>query len=303
MKRVLSFLFLVVCVSNVWAGDYWNAEPGASTMKFLYLKPAPRAAALGGAGIASPESPSELSRNPLAVLSAENAEIGWNQIVFSDETDADFLSLYYALPYKNFAFSAALEFIGYGDLEGRDEDGFKTGNFTASAWAIQLGAGYKHSQFKYALSARFASQTIDEMTAIAFLADGAVSVDLNRYLAFGAAVTNAGYVSEYESGHEVPPTAVQAGLTGMYPITKIFDLSLHADLYRRADSDMYGLFGGEMTYRKILTLRAGYAVRPDTDDGVSGGLGIRFGQIHVEYAYAANPTLGGDHHISIGLQF
>ena len=301
MKKVLLFLFILS--SSLIAGDYWNASPGASAMKFLYLKPAPRAAALSGAGIAKPKSAAELSANPLATLSAVNPEIGVNQIVFSDKIDAKLFSLYYALPYENISFSAALTFLGYDDLEGRNEDGFQTGNFGASAYALQLGAGYKHKMFSYAISAKFASETIDDATAVAFLADGGASVSVNPYLSFGATITNVGYVSPFESGHEVPPTALETGITGTIPILSNFELSLNADLYRRADSETQGLFGAEISYLDILMLRAGYSLRDDTDDGVSAGIGIHFNQIKVEYAYTTNNTLDANHHIHLSLEF
>lgn len=286
-----------------FAGDYWNADPGASSMKFLYLKASPRQAAISGAGVAFPASPAELARNPLASLSAEKAEIGLNQIIFSDDVDAHFTSLYYALPYKQFAFSAGLEFLGYGDLEGRDEDGFLTGEYSSSAYALQLGVGFSPNMFKWAITARFASQTIDDETALGFLVDGGVSVLLNEYIAFGATITNAGYVTAYDSKHEVPPTALQSGVTLQIPNVSIFDFALYADLYRRADSDMHFFSGLEIAYLKILVLRVGYALRPDTEDGVSGGLGVCFGGISVDYAYEANPSLGGNHHLRLGLAF
>lgn len=301
MKKI--FFLITFCALACFAGDYWNAESGASAMKFLYLKSSPRMAALGGAGVASPQSASELSRNPLAMLAPSVAEFGLNQIIFAEDVEASFTSLYYALPYKHFAFSAGLEFLGYGDLEGRDEDGFLTGEYSSSAYALQLGVGFSPNMFKWSFTARLASQTIDDETAFGFLVDGGVSVLLNKYIAFGAIITNAGYVTAYDSKHEVPPTALQSGITLQIPNVSIFDFALHADLYRRADSDMHFFSGLEIAYLKILVLRVGYAVRPDTEDGVSGGLGVCFGGISVDYAYEANPSLGGNHHLRLGLAF
>lgn len=301
MKKI--FFLITFCALACFAGDYWNAESGASTMKFLYLKSSPRMAALGGAGVASPQSASEVSRNPLAMLASREAEFGLNQIIFAEDVEASFTSLYYALPYRHFAFSAGLEFLGYGDLEGRDEDGFLTGEYSSSAYALQVGVGFSPNMFKWAITARFASQTIDDETALGFLVDGGVSVLLNKYIAFGATITNAGYVTAYDSKHEVPPTALQSGVTLQIPNVSIFDFALHADLYRRADSDMHFFSGLEIAYLKILVLRVGYALRPDTEDGVSGGLGVCFGGISVDYAYEANPSLGGNHHLRLGLAF
>ena len=300
MKKLVLILLAAVAA---FAGDYWNAETGASSMQFLYLKPAPRAAALSNAGIATPAGPSEVVGNPLAPLAATEPEIGWNQIVFSDKVGAKLLSLYYAMPYEHFVFSGGLEFLGYDDLEGRDEEGFETGEFSASAWAAQLGVGFRHAMFKWALSARFASQTIDDETAYGFLADGGVSVALDRHITFATVVTNAGYVTEYEGNHRVPPTAVQSGVTGTFALNQIFDLAMSADLYRQADSDLMAMAGAEFMYRKMLVFRAGYAYRPDTDDGVSGGIAVRIDRVNVEYAYATDPTLDGNHHINIALRF
>ncbi len=301
-KRTAFFAFL--CAATCLAGGrFWNVDQGGTTMKFLSLSTSPRSAALAGAGVAMPSGFSEVSRNPLATTSSEVPQAGIEHVRFSSRIDAKLTSVYFGLPFKYLNTSAAVEYLGYGDIEGRDEEGFKTEDYGAMAWALQLGVGSRPSIFNWAVSARFASQTIDNSTAIALLADGGASFRLNRYIAFGATVTNFGWVSEYESERESAPMALSAGISATHPVLDIFDLALHADAYRRADYNAEWRFGSELLYKKTLAFRVGYAYRGETESGVSAGLGLVFGRIRFDYAYASNPVLDGNHLFHLGVGF
>ncbi len=103
---------------------------------------------------------------------------------------------------------------------------------------------------------------------------------------------------------EAEPMALQAGLTGMLPIGEKWSVHASFDTYRRADTDSYWLMGGEVNYMEMLAFRAGYAIRPDTEDGISCGLGLIFGMLVFDYAYSPKPSFdGGYHYITVGLRF
>jgi hypothetical protein len=105
--------------------------------------------------------------------------------------------------------------------------------------------------------------------------------------------------------------ALQAGVTGILPIAEFFSLqsdwNLHvsADAYRRADmQDPEWRFGGELNYADVLALRMGYAVRPDTEDGISAGIGVAIGMAHFDYAYSPKKAFdGGYHYLTLGIRF
>ena len=303
--RRLVFVAFFACLAGTSfaGGRFWNVDKGGTTMKFLSLATSPRSAALAGAGVSLPGSAAEVSRNPLATTAIDAPVAGIEHVLFSNTIDAKLTSVYFGLPFEHFNTSAAVEYLGYGDIEGRDEEGFRTDDYGAMAWALQLGIGSSPSVFNWAFSARFASQTIDNSTAIAVLADGGASFRVNRYVAFGATVTNFGWVSEYESERESAPMALSAGISGTVPLFDIFDVALHADAYRRADYDAEWRFGSELLYKKSLTFRVGYAYRGDTESGVSAGLGIVFGRIRFDYAYASSPVLDGNHLFHLGIGF
>ncbi|MCF0215450.1 MAG: PorV/PorQ family protein [Fibrobacteraceae bacterium] len=297
----------MVLASSAFAGGrYWNVD-GTTTMNYLSMKVSPRSASMSGAGVADASRVSEVSRNPLAMSAVQTAEFGFNQVVFDDASGADFVSAYFGLPVLDkLTFSATVDYLGYDDLEGRDENGLQNGEFGAYSWGLQLGLGSHQKVFNWAVSFRFATQTIDDESNYGFLGDLGASYNLGRYFSFATTLTNAGYItnSEYDDAEESAPMALQAGITGKIPFASRWNLHLSADTYRRADTDVQWLFGGEIIYAEILMLRAGYALRPSTEDGLSAGLGVSFGSIVFDYGYSPRPAFeGGNHYLSLGLKF
>jgi len=305
LKKVLTLA--LAAGSLAFAGEYWNVDPGGTTMKFLSMHVSPRSAAMSGAGVADVARASEVSRNPLAMSTAEIPEFGINQIIMDGAALDKFTSAYFAFPVaKSFAAAATVDFLGYDEIEGRDEEGMKTADYGAYAWSVQAGFGSRARVFNWAGSFRFASQTIDDATAFAFLGNVGGSFRVNRYFAFAATLTNAGYVTEYEDEDEYAPMALQAGVTGVVPFSEKWALHLSADAYRRADTDPQWLFGGELSYAEALMFRAGYAVRTQngTENGISCGLGVLIGMIVFDYAYEPRPAFeGGNHYLALGLRF
>jgi len=307
MKKLLAALALST-VTTAFAGEHWNVDLGGVSMKFLSMQVSGRSAAMSGAGVADVSHVSEVSRNPLAMSVANEAEFGLNQLVFDETSSDNFTSAYFGLPFTfakmPLTLGMSLDYLGYEDIEGRDEYGNETSEYAAYAFSFKAGVGSRGKVFNWAASARFASQTIDDESAIAFLGDIGGSYRVNKYLAFAATLTNFGYMGDYDGEDEVAPMALQAGLTGILPITENWNIHASADAYRRADTDPYWLFGGEVNYAEILSLRVGYAIRPDTEDGISCGLGLSFGMIVFDYGYAPRPAFeGGLHYVSIGLRF
>ena len=302
-KKLISFALTVG--SLAFAGEYWHLDPGGVTMKFLAMQVSPRAAALSGAGVADPGRVSEISRNPLAMSVANDAEFGLSQVIFGNGGADNFVSAYYGLPLgKKYTLGLAVDFLGYDNIEGRDENGLKTSEYGSYAWSLLAGFGSRSKVFNWAASARFATQTIDDETGYLFSVDGGGSFRVNQYLSFGANFTNLGFASKYESEKESAPLALQAGVTGFIPILDRWMVHLSVDAYRRADTKAQVLIGGELVYFDMLSFRMGYAVRPDTEDSVSGGLGVTFGMIVFDYAYSPRPAFeGGNHYIAVGVKF
>ncbi len=306
MKKVLATT--VILGSLAFAGEHWNVDLGGVTMKFLSMQVSGRSSALSGAGVADPSRTAEISRNPLAMSTVNEAELGLNHLMFGEGVTDNFVSAYYGHPIEvngyKLTVSGAVDFVGYGMIEGRDENGALTSSYGAYGWSFQAGVGSRDEIFNWAATIRLASQTIDDETALAVLGDIGGSFKVNKYLAFATTLTNFGYMGDYDGVQESEPMALQAGVTGFFPVAEKWSVHVSADAYRRADTDAYWLFGGELLYRDMLALRMGYAIRPKTRDGISGGIGVNIGMIVFDYGYSPRPAFGGgNHNISIGLKF
>lgn len=309
------FAVALATASLAFAGEHWNVDAGGVSMKYLSMQVSARNAALSGAGVADAARASEISRNPLAMSAVAEAEVGVNHLIFPEYTADDFTAAYFALPFSLFkqplTASMGAEFLGYDGIEGRDEEGFKTSEYGAYAWTLEAGLGSRGKVFNWGATARFSQQTIDDQSAIAFLGDIGGSYRVNPYLAFATTLTNFGYMGDYDGESETAPMALQAGLTGILPISEFFglqslwNLHLSADAYRRADMDEpEWRFGGEINYMETLALRVGYAARPHTEDGVSAGIGLNFGMLVFDYAYSPKKAFdGGYHYLTLGLKF
>ena len=309
------FALALAAGSLAFAGEHWNVDAGGVSMKYLSMQTSARSAALSGAGVADAARASEIFRNPLAMSAVQEAEVGANHLIFPDYTADDYTAAYFALPFSAFdfalTFSLGAEFLGYDGIEGRDEEGFKTSDYGAYAWTVETGLGSRGKSFNWSATMRFSQQTIDDQSAIAFLGDIGGSFRVNEYFAFASTLTNFGYMGDYDGEKETAPMALQAGITGILPIARLiglqseWNLHLSADAYRRADmDDPEWRFGGELNYMQTLALRIGYAARPDTEDGVSAGIGLTFGMIVFDYAYSPKKAFdGGYHYLTLGLKF
>lgn len=297
-----------VLSSLALAGEHWNVDLGGVTMKFLSMQVSGRSTAMSGAGVADPFRAAEVSRNPLAMSTVNEPELGLNHLMFGSGATENFVSAYYGYPVEvkgyKMAVTGAVDFVGYGDIEGRDEFGNQTGNYGAYGWSLQAGVGSRGAIFNWAATARFASQTIDDETAIAVLGDVGGSFKVGKHFAFGATLTNFGYMGDYDGVDEAEPMALQAGVSGFFPFAEKWSAHASFDLYRRADTDMHLLFGGEVLYRDMLAFRVGYARRPDTQSGISCGIGVNVGMVVFDYGYSPRPAFeGGNHNVSVGLKF
>lgn len=295
---------MIALCSVAMAGKHWGADN--VTMKFLAMSASAKAASLSGAGVVSPSRISEVSRNPLATSVADTAEFGLNQIAFNEGVADNYSAVYFGMPVSNnLSASLSAEFLGYKDLQGYDEDGMETSEYGAYAWTFLLGLASRNEVFNWGVSARYAYQSIDDEGGYMIVGNIGGSYQVNKFLIFGAVLTDAGYASEYMDEDNYPPMALQAGITGIIPINNSWKFKISADAYRRTDVKNQWLFGGELSFYEILTLRMGYAIRPEADDNtVSCGIGLAFSMIVFDYSYQPHPELdAANHFFSVGLKF
>ena len=81
------------------------------------------------------------------------------------------------------------------------------------------------------------------------------------------------------------------------------NLTLALDVAKPQDNEIYYCLGAEWWLRNVLALRAGYKTNQDIGQGLTAGIGYKFGRICLDYAYVPYGDLGDAHRISLGIKF
>lgn len=271
-------------------------------MKFLKLPVAPREAALAGSGIASPATGGEAGHNPLAgSLALQGPRLHFHEVKFPSTVGANLSELRFTHGWHKLALHGGGKALVYQDLEGRDADGFTTGNYGASAWALDAGLSGERGRFSYGFTMRYARQNIEQWYAQAFLMDAGLAYSLAPWLRVASRLANLGHIFSYDTEREYVPLLLQSGISLDLPLPGPVRWSAHTDVRRRSDENSAILVGLEGNWRNLLYLRLGMPAQEMAN--VSAGLGVKAGVLQLDYAFSAGPNLGGRHHFGVGLAF
>lgn len=291
-----------------WGGLAWNMEPGESTFKYLKLGRSPRSVALSGAGLADPAGADEVAENPAAAAFVPGARLTLTETRMTSRNDGDYAGLTLVQPWGDSRWFAGVQYLGYADIDGRDEDGFETGAYGAMTWDVSLGvADSTTSGATAGIRFRFLSQSIAEFNAKGALFDLSLGQRLGSYLRFAVAAQNVGWVQAYESVREHAPLLLRSGISAQIPLQRfaipaLTQPRIHVDLQRFSDEDPELCVGFETDYHNLLIFRVGYAWGNGPHD-LSGGLALRLDRLEVSYGYASNPEIKGNHVFGLGLAF
>ncbi len=85
--------------------------------------------------------------------------------------------------------------------------------------------------------------------------------------------------------------------------SKLKTLTLAVDIAKPQDNEIYYCLGAEWWLKNALALRIGCKTNQDVGQGLTAGIGYKFGRIYLDYAYVPYGDLGDTHRISLGMKF
>jgi hypothetical protein len=116
---------------------------GQSAYQFLNIVSSPIQDALGGRVITSTGDVNQSLLNPSMISAKLNNNFGVNYGNYFADISFGTAAYGYSWGEKNKTIVAGVTYIGYGDFEGTDEFGQKTGTFTGSETALTVGYAYE----------------------------------------------------------------------------------------------------------------------------------------------------------------
>ncbi len=293
---------------------------GISSLQFLKIGGASRAAAMAESFAAVANDASALQYNPAGMVQFEGHEVLFTHTNWLVDLQHEFVGAVYRLSPVD-AVGLSFTSLHTEDMEVRTEtQPFGTGRYF-SYGDIAIGVSYARrltSQFSFGATVRYVEESID------VLKTRAVMVDLGTYYwtglgstRFSVAVSNFGNNVSPEGtvdlphGESVssfqeysPPTTFRIGFA-FEPIEDEYNrLTASIQLNHPNDNSENLALGMEYGWNRLFFVRAGYKLNVD-EEGFTAGAGINaplgFSRAGVDYAYAAFEHLGGVHRITVRL--
>ncbi len=288
-----------------------NAEAKELTTVASFLKDDRGAhlAAMAGTGTA-------VNGDLFAVLSNPASLAGLNRYQAAFEHDAMILDIsgnFASIggPYgDHFALGLSYNGIDYGStLKTTVADPFGSSNatFTGADQALGLSAGYRmgyYNNIYVGASYRYYELEIDRYNAYGHAFDVGAQWDVwlrdDKWsgLRLGASILNLGPNIAFRNTGEKVPTTWRVGGTYRNRLAG-FDVEGSADIVGGHGEEAHGRLGVGVSPIDWLVVRGGFNSERDFASGLSGGLGVLWNDVNVDYAYIPYGDFGARHRISL----
>ncbi len=316
-----------------------QSKVGTTSAQFLTISVGPKAAAMGGAFVASNSDATLLFWNPGAFSQAKKTQVVFSNTDWLVNTKFRWVGLMLHVGDDD-AVGLSLTQLDYGEEEVTT---VAAPNGTGERWSandIAIAVSYSRSltdRFSLGGSAKYISQRIWNESASTFAMDlGLLFVTEFNNLRLGVSMSNFGGDLKLDGQDllrrvDIDPsnpggnkTLVSALKTDSWPIPLLFrvgvamdvvqasdvTVTLAADAIRPSDNVETVNVGGEASWNDMVFLRGGYKslFGKDSEEGLALGAGLKYtaqgiGAIEVNYAYTKFGVFGNLNTIAVAVSF
>jgi hypothetical protein len=295
-------LFLAISIVMFQAGfaQTINDNAGVAGASFLEIGVGARAQGMGGAYCGLVDDVDSIYWNPAGLGRIKKREVAFTHNEWLSETNYEYLAG--VLPFDNQGIGASLSLVDNGKIK-RTTISHPTGDgseFDNSNCALTLSYGRMVNEgLSCGLNLKYISSKIDKFSATGFGVDvGGLYKTPIENLFIGAVLQNIGTKMKFVKEKDDLPFNIKLGAG--YRIDK---LNLAMDINKPKDNDLNINLGGEYWIMENMAVRLGYTSGIDEGLGITGGLGVGFRSLRVDYAYTPYNDLGDIHRISLAIGF
>jgi hypothetical protein len=308
--KILVIIAALLVLFWVWptlcnAGD---GKTGTRSAQFLKLGPGGRAVAMGGAFAGLVDDATAIYWNPAGLANLSVTELGFTHLAWFQDISYEFFV--HAQPIRKWGVIGwSLTYLHMGELEGRDEKGEPTSDFSASGMAITFAFGRRMSNnLLFGCGIKSIEEKIEEQSSYSLALDfGLLYKTPIEGLCLGGVIQNWGRDMKFVQESFGLPTVFK--LASSYRQSLAGNpINLTMDVYLPSDNQTGLHWGTEYIYRNTIAGRIGYKTNSDLGEksALSFGLGITAtrGLIYrIDYAFVPQGFLGDSHTFSLLISF
>ena len=326
-KKLFIFLLFFVCaVSKAQIG-------GKYTYQFLNLVTSPRQAALGGKTITIyDEDVNQAQFNPATINPDMDNHLALNYGSYFGEVTYGTASYAYTYDRHLQTFQVGVNYVNYGKIDGYDQNGLETSQFTGSEIALSFGYAYNvpNSNLFLGANGKLISSTLETYSSFGGAVDfGAIFIDEANDVNWAFVIRNIGTQFTTDNGiNEKLPLEIMLGVSQELENVPVrwhltFDnlqqwnisftnpnqaqTALDGTTTEKKTSFLgnalrHTIFGVELFPKKAVNLRLGYNFRRAEElkvenirnfSGISVGFGLKMNKLKFNYSYSRY-TLAGN---------
>ncbi|MBU1077110.1 MAG: PorV/PorQ family protein [Spirochaetes bacterium] len=333
-KGVFIICLFITTVGVLSAGPLF-AEESDAIFQFIKISPSPSVAAGGNANVSFSEDAASFYYNPaLSVFFEPDEALIHNPDTYElfyipdrpflrkVEFYASFIKYFESLNYASVFSTFLLKNWGrigvgftslfYDDINRTVVD--ETGNYSILDETINLSdycflLNWSRSiteRFGAGINLKLISETLHTSSVSSFAGDIGLIYKHKRF-SLGGAVLNIGPKVKFRNEEYDLPLLLRIGghyniLTGKSLISTRDKVYLLSKIEKGVETEWITSFGLEYAFREMLFLRAGYQLQGN-DDGFNIGLGLKYNNYKVDYAFNSYDELGIVHRIGAGFYF
>ena len=302
LRKIYLFTALVVLLVTLGAGTL-RASRGTESASFLDIPVGAGPAALGSAYSAQATDAYAPVYNPAGLAFLQEHQVAAQHLDYLESVHYEFLSGAYRLK-EGRGLAVSAQYLGSGDITGRDLSGNPTGDYNARYGAYSFAYGQTLlPALAVGVTGKVIQGKISDVGSTAYAADIGSLWKARENLQLAAVVTNIGSKLAFLNDDSSLPLAFHLGAA--WRAQRFWTLSGEAVYPKTARAG--ARLGIDWHPTNLISIRAGYRTDTTSNLGILAGFGTGLG-LHLwgqEFSYAWTPygDLGDAQYFSFVFHF
>jgi len=295
MKR-LSIIILITFLMPALA------MAGGASASFLKLGSGARAIGMGNAFSAIANDINSITLNPAGLSNMRNKEMSATFANLFAGMQYGFIGWGMPISKLDATFALGVQYLNSGEIEQRNANRQKVGNYANKDMAINMGYGRKFSNINLNLgiNLKYITSQIEEERASAFAMDIGGIYKTKHGMNLGLAVQNMGSGLKYIDKTNSLPLTLTVGAGYQIKTGTLLVMDIKNSVYEKKTTISLGM---EYSILPMFNLRTGYLTGNDLQS-LSGGFGIAIAKdYNLDYAFTPYGELGSTQRISLKARY